>query len=121
MRMLGGLRGRAEDRVHVRGNNVYPGSIEAVVRGFAEVIEYRAEVVERPTGAALTIDIEPTPEFGASADSLGRRVKIAIRDRLHFSAEVRVVEPGSLPRFEGKGKRFTLRRESAGSEGGTPG
>ena len=121
MRMIGGILGRADDMVHVKGNNVYPSSIEAVVRGFAEVIEYRAEVVERPTGNALIIDVEPTPGSGASGESLGRRVKIAIRNRLHFSAEVRVVEPGSLPRFEGKGKRFTLRRESAGSEGGTPG
>ncbi|MFN9975444.1 MAG: phenylacetate--CoA ligase family protein, partial [Phycisphaerae bacterium] len=40
----GGILGRSDDMVIVRGNNVFPSSIEAVVREFAEVAEYRIDV-----------------------------------------------------------------------------
>ena len=106
VRMEGGILGRVDDMVLVRGNNVYPRAIEAVVRGFDEVVEYRAEVGEHSTGNRLTIEVEPTPEAASDAAALAERVSRAVQDRLHFRAEVRVVPPETLPRFEGKGKRF---------------
>src|SRR4029079_1852512 len=43
-RLDGGILGRADDMIHVRGNNLYPGPIEAIVRRFPEVAEYRIHV-----------------------------------------------------------------------------
>jgi len=110
VRAEGGILGRADDMVHIRGNNVFPGAIEGVVRGFDGVAEYRAEVVEQTAGAELTIELEPTPEAAMQADDLAREVARAIHDALHFRAEVRTVASGALPRFEGKGRRFIRRQ-----------
>ena len=45
-RMEGGILGRIDDMVVVRGNNIFPASLEAIVRRFDGVAEFRIEVVE---------------------------------------------------------------------------
>jgi phenylacetate-CoA ligase len=113
-RFLGGILGRADDMVHVRGVNVLPAAIEAVVRGFAEVAEYRARVLQSRPLAALVLEIEPEPtaageRCGSSSDmnrDLAARVEKAVRDALSVRPEVRLVPPGTLPRFEMKASRL---------------
>ncbi|MBV9124427.1 MAG: phenylacetate--CoA ligase family protein [Planctomycetes bacterium] len=103
VRLEGGILGRTDDMIHVRGNNFYPSALEAILRRFAEVAEYRVEVDRSGPLAALRIAVEPvTPERGLD---LRERVGRAIRDELLFRAEVDVVSPGSLPRFEMKAQR----------------
>ena len=46
-RLEGGILARADDMVNIRGVNVYPTSIEAVVRDFAEIVEFRTTVSQR--------------------------------------------------------------------------
>ena len=84
-----------------------------MLRGIDDVAEYRAEVREAGTGTSLRVEIEPTPRVNDATDALVEQVSQAIRDTLHFRAEVSVVAPGSLPRFEGKGARFVRIREEA--------
>ncbi len=50
-RLAGGLLGRADDMIHLRGNNVYPAALEAIIRRFDEVVEFRA-IVDRSTALA---------------------------------------------------------------------
>jgi phenylacetate-CoA ligase len=90
--------------IHVRGNNLYPSAVEAVVRRFAEVAEYRLVVDQSGPLADLRIEIEPTDARDGPrlAESVGR----AIRDDLLFRAEVVAVPPGTLPRFEMKARRL---------------
>ena len=88
--------------IAVRGNNVYPAAIEGVLRRFAEVAEYRVDVDASATLTELRVEIEPT---AASGLDLAQRVTAAIRDELLFRAEVVLVAPGSLPRFEMKADR----------------
>ena len=107
LRLDGGILGRADDMIHLRGNNVYPGALEALLRRFPEVAEFRVEVDQSAALTALRVEVEPVN--GDSRD-LGDRVERAIRDEFLFRAEVRVVPPGSLPRFEMKAKRFVVRR-----------
>jgi phenylacetate-CoA ligase len=103
LRLEGGILGRADDMVHVRGNNVYPTALEAVIRRFAELAEYRVEVDQSGPLTALRIEVEPgREEWGPT---LVEQVDRAIRDELLFRAEVRAVAPGSLPRFEMKAQR----------------
>ncbi len=97
LRLDGGILGRADDMIHLRGNNVYPGALEALLRRFPEVAEFRVEIDQSSALAALRIEVEPVN--GDSGD-LGERVDRAIRDEFLFRAEVRLVPPGSLPRFE---------------------
>jgi phenylacetate-CoA ligase len=106
LRLDGGILGRGDDMIHLRGNNVYPGALEALLRRFPEVAEFRVEVDQSAALTALRVDIEAA---GGDGD-LAERVDRAIRDEFLFRAEVRLVPPGSLPRFEMKAKRFVVRR-----------
>lgn len=112
-RAEGGILGRVDDMVHIKGNNVYPGAIEAVIRGIDDVADYRAEVRETATGTSLRVEIEPAARAGDGTEALVEQVSQAIRDSLHFRAEVNLVAPGSLPRSEGKGSRFVRIPEEA--------
>jgi phenylacetate-CoA ligase len=77
-----------------------------VLRGIAEVAEYRIEVRTRRAMKHLRIEVEPTAAAAGAAFELTARIEKAVKDRLHFHAEIVAVPPGSLPRFEGKGRRF---------------
>lgn len=103
----GGILGRTDELIHVRGNNVYPTALEAVIRGFPEVAEYRVEVDRSGALTELRIAVEPVPH--EPAGTLAERISQAIRERLLFRAEVTAVPPGSLPRFEHKAQRIVLK------------
>ncbi|MCA9080125.1 MAG: AMP-binding protein [Planctomycetaceae bacterium] len=107
MRLEGGILGRADDMVTIRGNNVFPSSLDAILREFASVIEYRTTVETRRAMPHLRIELEPTPDLDVSAvKQLVDLVQHTIKDRLNFVAEVVAVPVDSLPRFELKGRRF---------------
>lgn len=108
LRLEGGILGRADDMVTIRGNNFFPSSMDAIMREFAEIVEYRMTLVMRKSMPHLKLEIEPRPDLtdDESIASLLGRVNRQIKDRLQFQAEVTVVPPNSLPRFELKGKRF---------------
>jgi phenylacetate-CoA ligase len=102
-RVEGGILGRADDMVIIRGNNVYPSAIEGVIREFSEVAEFQVEVTDRGSLKELLLRVEPT----AGADSaLPERIGKELHNRFHFSPRVEMVPPGSLPRFEMKASRW---------------
>jgi len=104
LRMQGGILGRADDMIHIRVNNLYPSALEAVIRRFPEVAEYRVEIDQSQSLTALRIELEPSSE--SLATGLAERVERAIREELLFRAELCVVSPGSLPRYEMKAQRI---------------
>ncbi len=112
MWLEGGVRGRADDMIVLRGNNFYPAALQTILHRFAEVAEYRVEVDRSATLAVLRVEVEPRPD--AHGPTLAHRVDRAIRDELLFRAEVVAVEPGSLPRFEHKAQRL-VRKSAAGT------
>lgn len=101
----GGILGRSDDMIIVRGNNVFPSSIEAVVREITEVAEFRIELKTVRAMQDLCIAVEPTPESVDSTSALVDRVQSALRQRLGFVIDVRAVGVGDLPRFELKSQR----------------
>jgi phenylacetate-CoA ligase len=107
-RWKGGILGRTDDMIHLRGNNLYPAALEAVIRRFPGVAEYRVEVDHSAALAALRIEVEPVSPNGGI--DLAEQVAQAIRDELLFRAEVRAVSPGTLPRFEMKARRVIVRK-----------
>ncbi len=111
LELVGGIIGRADDMIHVRGNNLYPSAIEAVVRKFPEVAEFRLVVARAGPRAGLARQIEPTR--GADGPRLAKGVARAIRDELLFRAEVTPVPPGSLPRFDLKARRVVTKVPTA--------
>ncbi|HEX8915951.1 MAG TPA: AMP-binding protein [Humisphaera sp.] len=108
-RLAGGILGRTDDMFTVRGNNVFPTAVEAIVRRFP-VAEYRLTVTDRGPLAEARLELEPDEAVAADATGLCRQVAQAVHDELHFRADVRAVLPGSLPRFEMKAKRFVRER-----------
>lgn len=108
-RLEGGILGRADDMLLLRGHNVFPSAVEDVVREFGEVAEFRLTVVRR---GAMS-DLEIAVEVGAGCDGadLGERIRARVRDRLLFSPQVTVVGAGTLPRFEMKAKRLVVRED----------
>ncbi len=103
MRLNGGIRGRVDDMIVLRGNNFYPSALQTVLHRFPEVAEYRIEVDQSAALAALRIEVELQPH---SAPEVVGRIDEALREELLFRAEVRAVPPGSLPRFEMKAQRL---------------
>ncbi|TMG36484.1 MAG: phenylacetate--CoA ligase [Chloroflexi bacterium] len=109
VKLAGGITGRVDDMVTVRGVNVFPSAIEAIVRRFAEIEEYRVEVTRVREMDELRCVVEP--RAGAPA-GLAERVATAIRRDLGIRCAVEAVAPGTLPRFEMKAKRFSRREEA---------
>ncbi len=101
--LTGGVLGRVDDMLIIRGVNVFPSAIEQVIRDFAEVSEFRMTATRQQSMDQLSVEIE---------DALDRpqRVADALRTRLGLRIEVRSLPAGSLPRFEGKGQRFVDNR-----------
>ena len=93
----GGILGRVDDMVIVRGVNVYPSALEAIVREFPEIIEYQVQVDRRGTMPELLLKIEVKQ---GNAATLGERLHEALQLRIPIE-----IVP-ALPRFELKAKRW---------------
>lgn len=104
LRLEGGILGRVDDMIHIRGNNVYPTALEAIIRRYPEVAEFRVQIDQTQSLNELTIIVEPTPD--ADAATLVEKIEHAVRDELLFRPNVVAVAPGALPRFEMKAQRF---------------
>ena len=108
-RLDGGILARADQMIPVRGANVYPGAIEAVVRRFPEVLEYRATVTAPRPLRELQLEIELAD---GAADTVERLTE-ALRESLSLNVPISIAARGSLPRFEMKARRFIV--EDSGS------
>ena len=104
----GGVRARADDMFIVRGVNVYPSSIDAMIREAGGVAEYRATVRERRQMVEVELEVEPEP--GREAEVLRLGLQDLFQRRLSLRIPVRIAATGSLPRYELKANRFTLER-----------
>jgi phenylacetate-CoA ligase len=106
-RLEGGILARADDMINIRGVNVYPASIESVVRQFAEVAEFRSIVSRVHEMRSLTVELELTAHAGDEAPVLAK-VAQRLKEALGLSVHVRAVSAGTLPRFEMKARRFLV-------------
>jgi len=104
LRLRGGILGRSDDMITVRGNNVFPSSIEAVIRSVEGVAEFRVLLGSEGSLDRLSVEIEPVA--GVAEEALSETVAAAIRATFNFGADVEAVATGTLPRFELKGRRF---------------
>ena len=97
--LSGGVLGRVDDMLIIRGVNIFPSSIEQIVRSFPEVAEYRLTAFKSGHLDSLRIEVE---------DRLNHPQRIAeeLQIRLNLKVEVTAVPLGTLPRYEMKGRRF---------------
>lgn len=111
----GGILGRLDDMVCVRGVNIYPSAIDAILRRFPEVAEY--QVREHRTGALLDLKLIVEAIPSTRDVTLGERITTALRDAFQLRMEVNIVPTGTLPRFEFKARRWL--KEPAAAQGRT--
>ncbi len=105
LRRMSKLLGRTDDMLVVRGVNVFPTEIEAVLLADGRVSPHYLVVEDRldPARPELRVAVEQT----GAGDALAADLVAALRDRLGITCVVRVVAAGSVPRVEvGKAKRF---------------
>lgn len=101
----GGIVGRIDDMVIVRGINVFPSLIEEIVRGCAGVAEYRVWAKTDRAMAELEVEIEAPPGWSNPAAVVAELEK-RLQAGLTLRVPVRLAAAGALPRFEGKGRRW---------------
>jgi len=101
--LQGGVLGRTDDMMIIRGVNVFPTSVEKILRGFPEIVEYRLTTFKQESMDQLKIEIEDQLESP-------ERVRAELQIQLGLRVEVECVPAGTLPRFEAKGKRFIDQR-----------
>ncbi|MSU64515.1 MAG: phenylacetate--CoA ligase family protein [Opitutus sp.] len=100
----GGILGRVDDMVVVRGVNLYPGAVDAVVRAVAGVQEYLVEIDQRGTLPEVTVRFEATVEGHDPGADLAKQLRGAFSLRI----EVEKVARGTLPVFEMKARRWKI-------------
>jgi len=106
-RFEGGVLGRVDDMVVVRGINVFPSAIENLIRRSDEVEEFRITVSTVKQMGHLSIELDLKKY--ADPENAKKDVYQQIRNELSLSSEIKVVPHGSLPRFEMKARRFHVK------------
>ena len=109
------IKGRSDDMLIVRGVNVFPSQVESVLLEFAETAPHYHLVVDRENNTdTFEIQVEMRPEFFSDNMSrmleLKKRISQRIQSVLGISADIKLVEPCSIERVEGKAHRVTDRR-----------
>ena len=101
--LRGGVLSRTDDMVVIRGINIHPSSIDAIVRSFPDIAEYQVEIDQRPALAEISLSAEATEETAAA---LAQKLRSIFTLRIPVTA----VPPGTLPTFEVKAKRWNILR-----------
>jgi len=100
------VAGRNDDMMTIRGVNVYPSQIEAVLVGIQDVAPHYQLVIRREGVLdTLQIDVEAEPSFDGDSKQLGAEVKHHIKSLIGVSCTVNVLPEGEIPRSQGKAVR----------------
>jgi phenylacetate-CoA ligase len=102
----GGILGRIDDMVVIRGVNVYSTAFEDLLRNFPEVAEYQIEVDKTKPLVELRLQVEPAD--ASAGANLANEVQEAIQNTFHLRVPVTIVTSGALPRYEMKAKRWKV-------------
>jgi phenylacetate-CoA ligase len=101
--LQGGILSRTDDMVVIRGINIHPSSIDAIVRSFPDIAEYQVEIDQRPALAEIRLTVEAA---GETAAALSQQLRSIFTLRIPVSS----VSQGTLPTFEVKAKRWNILR-----------
>lgn len=99
--LLGGILGRKDDMTVVRGVNVFPSAIEAIVRAQGSVEEYQVELFTRQDMAEMKVIIE-----SPGGEAVRRELEARLQRALFLRIPVELAPSGSLPRYEMKANRW---------------
>ncbi len=100
----GGLLGRVDDMLIVRGVNIYPSALADILHRFPDVTEYKVIVTQAGLMDEIALQVECSPEVAAA-------IQEELRIALSLRIPIETMERGSLPRFELKAKRVEDHRK----------
>jgi phenylacetate-CoA ligase len=119
MRRIERIKGRSDDMLIIRGVNVFPSQIEAVLGQEPQLAPHYVLEVSRPHSLdELDVLVEMRPELSGKLgteenSALAQKAEHLIKAYIGISAGVRVLEPGTIERSQGKAKRVIDRRPKA--------
>ncbi len=109
------ITGRADDMFIVRGVNVFPSHVEYALMQVKEVSEHYQIVLDRDEKGLdeMTVQVEISPEYQGkiTTDQLASKVRETLKSYLNVTPKVEILDPETLPRFEGKAKRVIDKRK----------
>jgi phenylacetate-CoA ligase len=111
------IQGRSDDMLIIRGVNIFPSQIEAVLMETPGVAPHYQLIVDRE-GQLDTLEVQVEVDETTFSDevkqlqALAKNIQSRIKDYYTVSVKVKLVEPRSIPRSEGKAKRVIDRRQS---------
>jgi len=105
MALEGGIIGRVDDMVVVRGVNVFPSAVEEVVRSVPGVVEYAVQISNSGALAEMSVAAEFAP-CGDLLAERARQLEAAFERAFSLRVPVTVAQPGALPRSDTKAKRW---------------
>ncbi len=116
-RKIDKIRGRTDDMLILRGVNVFPSQIEQVITSFEEVVpHYQIVLSTRGPLDHIEVQVETVPEFPfdevRKLEDLRKRLAAELKGNLQIAVDVKIVEPKTIARSEGKAKRVIDNREA---------
>ena len=115
-RRMDRIAGRTDDMMILRGVNVFPSQIEEEIVSFPEITaQYQLILTTKGTLDHVELQVETVPDFPFDEirrlEKLKRNLEKALKDNLQIAVDVKIVEPKTLERSEGKAKRIVDLRE----------
>jgi phenylacetate-CoA ligase len=106
--LVGGILGRADDMVIIRGVNIIPSAVEDLLRDFSEIAEYQVKVDGTASLPELSLQIELTSEPKVDGEEFMRRLHTRMHTAFNLRIPITVAPAGTLPRFEMKANRWLV-------------
>lgn len=108
-------RGRTDDMLIIRGINVFPSQVEHVLLSLGMEPNYQIIVDRKNNLDTMEVQVEMTDAMFSDTvrnlENVEREIAASLQSTLNISARIKLVEPRSLPRSEGKAKRVIDKRE----------
>jgi phenylacetate-CoA ligase len=106
--LRGGLLGRSDDMITIRGINVFPSAIENILRQFPEIVEFQGEVRREREMSELVLHLEITKTDPLEKKQIAEAVISRLHVNLNLRPAIQFAANGSLPRSEMKSRRFRV-------------
>ena len=115
-RKIDRIIGRSDDMLIIRGVNVFPSQIEQVITGFPEIApHYQIVLTTKGVLDHVQLLVETAPDFPfdevRKLEDIKKRLSAELKRNLQVSVEIKIVEPKTIERSEGKSKRIIDLRE----------
>lgn len=116
-RRMDRIAGRTDDMMILRGVNVFPSQIEEEIVSFPEIApQYQLILTTKGTLDHAELRVETVPEFPFDEirrlEKLKKDLQKALKENLQIAVDVKIVEPKTIERAEGKAKRIIDMREN---------